>query len=66
MTFKIGDKVRKNPATWVPAPDFDAWGRGEGVGEVVDCEPDEDFVDVRWPAGRCYEFIAGLELVDEA
>lgn len=51
--FRIGDKVVKNPATWRPSG-FDAWGAGEGVGEIV--EPpfplDDETVDVRWPGGR--------------
>jgi len=54
--FKIGDLVVKNQETWVEN-DFDSWGRGEGVGEVV--EPPfimkEFEVDVRWPNGRCFE-----------
>jgi hypothetical protein len=61
MSFKVGDRVVKNPATW-QANDFDSWGRGEGVGVVV--EPpfylEETAVDVRWPAGRCFELVAGL------
>lgn len=32
MTFKVGDKVIKNPATWRKS-DFDRWGAG--VIEVV-------------------------------
>lgn len=59
--FSIGDRVVKNPADWVPN-DFDGWGRGEGVGIVVEppfpLEP--GCVDVRWPAGRCFEDTAGL------
>lgn len=54
--FSRGDRVIKNPATWV-ANDFDRWGRGEGVGVVV--EPPfhmkDHEVDVRWPHGRCFE-----------
>jgi len=54
--MKVGDKVIKNEDTWEPN-DFDRWGRGEGIGVVV--EPpfklDEGQVDVRWPAGRCFE-----------
>ena len=59
--FRVGDRVVKNPATWVPN-DFDSWGRGLGVGVVVEppfaLGPDE--ADVRWPAGRCFEDTGGL------
>jgi len=54
--FAVGDRVIRNPATWRPNA-FDSWGRGRGVGIVVappfPLPPDE--VDVRWPAGRCFE-----------
>ena len=30
-----GTKVIKNPDTWVPT-EFDGWGRGEGVGTIVE------------------------------
>jgi hypothetical protein len=62
MTFAVGDKVIKNPVTWV-ANDFDAWGRGVGVGLVVEAPfPIDDLglVDVRWPAGCCAERCDGL------
>ncbi|MFM8175622.1 MAG: hypothetical protein ACKN81_18945, partial [Pirellulaceae bacterium] len=64
LVFRIGDRVVKNPAAWRPNA-LDAWGRGEGVGVVV--EPpfaidDLELVDVRWPAGRCMEAIEGLQL----
>lgn len=65
MKFKVGDKVRKNPATWQPS-EFDAWGRGNGGGEVLEAFDNFDYVDVRWPAGRCFEYVDGLELVTEA
>jgi hypothetical protein len=53
--FNIGDKVVKNEETWVKN-EFDSWGRGEGIGEIV--APPFDLgldVDVRWPSGRCFE-----------
>ena len=61
MEYRVGDKVIRNESTWVPNA-FDSWGRGVGVGEVVEppfaLEPDS--VDVRWPAGRCFEFVSQL------
>lgn len=53
---KVGDRVIKNEETWVPN-DFDSWGRGEGVGVVVESPIplNDDEVDVRWPGGRCFE-----------
>lgn len=59
--FKIGDKVQKNPDTWI-INDFDKWGRGEGTGIIV-TPPftlDDTEVDVRWPKGRCFEQIDQL------
>ena len=60
--FPIGSLVVKNPDRWTLYPDFDAWGRGIGVGLVV--EPPfplrDDEVDVLWPAGRCFEWAEGL------
>lgn len=59
--FAVGDRVVRNPATWQPN-DFDSWGRGVGVGVVVEppfpLGPDE--ADVRWPGGRCFEWAAQL------
>jgi len=69
--FKIGDHVKKNPDKWVPN-DFDSWGRGLGIGQVVEppFDLEENQVDVRWPNGRCFEFVdqllpAGKDDVDE-
>jgi hypothetical protein len=61
--FKVGDRVVKNPAAW-EANEFDAWGRGVGVGEVVEppFELEPDLVDVRWPQGRCFESVGQLLL----
>jgi hypothetical protein len=59
--FTVGDRVIRNPATWEPNA-FDSWGRGVGVGVVV--EPpfplDPGQLDVRWPNGRCFESAAQL------
>ena len=62
IQFKIGDLVIKNKKTW-EVNDFDSWGRGKGVGKVV--KPPFPLagtgtVDVRWPAGRCFESIIGI------
>lgn len=48
--FNIGDKVVKGKG-YIPN-EFDSWGRGFGIGEVVAVEPD---IDVMWTTGRCYE-----------
>lgn len=61
----VGTRVVRQPATWQPNA-FDAWGRGVGIGVVVEppfpLDPGE--VDVRWPAGRCFELRAGLQCLD--
>jgi hypothetical protein len=61
MTYKVGDYVKKNPETWIKN-DFDSWGRGFGIGEVVEApfQMDDDEVDVRWPGGRCFENVKQL------
>ena len=64
--FTVGDYVKKNPGTWIPN-DFDSWGRGVGIGEVVKppFEMEEHEVDVRWPGGRCFENIDQLLPADK-
>lgn len=61
----VGTRVVRHPALWQPN-EFDSWGRGEGVGVVVEppfpLDPGE--VDVRWPAGRCFEMQSGLCTLD--
>ena len=53
--------VGKNPDSWV-SNDFDSWGRGVGIGQIVDppYELNENEVDVRWPGGRCFEKVDQL------
>ena len=55
--YKVGDYVKKNSETWIPN-EFDSWGRGIGVGQIVEppFQTEENEVDVRWPGGRCFEF----------
>lgn len=62
-SFRIGDRVVKDPAGWRPS-EFDAWGAGVGVGEVV-AVVDAETVDVRWPAGRCYQLGSEVRLAGE-
>ena len=54
--MRVGDFVVKNEALWCPNA-FDGWGRGVGVGVIV--EPpfamDDYGHDVMWPGGRCFE-----------
>lgn len=65
--FDVGDYVKMNPQKWIPN-DFDSWGRGIGIGQVVESpfEMDEDEVDVRWPSGRCFESVDQLLLADKS
>lgn len=58
--FQVGDRVVKNPATWKPSA-FDAWA-GIGTGEVLCVEVAPGIVDVRWPGGRCYQYVDELTL----
>jgi len=55
--YNIGDYVKKNPEAW-EANDFDSWGRGIGIGQIVEppFQMQGNEVDVRWPSGRCFEF----------
>jgi len=54
--MEIGDKVVKCKEDWV-ANDFDSWGRGQGIGVIVEppFELNGSEFDVRWPGGRCFE-----------
>lgn len=63
--FKIGDKVIKNEKTWQPN-NFDEWGRGVGIGIIVEppFEMDDNEVDVRWTGGRCFEYTEQLIKVE--
>lgn len=60
--FKLGDKVVKNTATWIPNP----IGRraGTGIGKVVALAAGPNLV-VQWPAGRCYHHANELLLAPE-
>ena len=59
--FKIGDRVRANPATWLPT-EQDQFGRGVGIGIIVVppffLEP--EFADVRWVGDRSFEHVSRL------
>lgn len=54
--YAPGDRVVWNPARW-SAGEFDAWGRGYGLGKVLAHPFDAAApgVDVRWPCGRAFE-----------
>jgi hypothetical protein len=64
MKFNIGDKVVKNDENWMPN-DFDSWGRGIGIGIIVDppFDLEDDSFDVRWPKGRCFEKINQIKKI---
>jgi hypothetical protein len=67
MELVIGDKVIRNDRTWI-VNEFDGWGRGVGIGVVVDIPftTDSDIiVDVRWEHGRCYESINQIIKIDK-
>jgi hypothetical protein len=59
--FEVGDKVIKNHETWI-INEFDSWGRGEGVGVVVEppFETENSEVDIKWNKGRCFESVEQL------
>ncbi len=63
--LKVGDRVVKNPMTMIPN-EFSLWGRGEGVGIVMESPFPMEYgsVDVRWPEGRCFESVIGLKKYD--
>ncbi len=65
IKYQVGDYVKKNPDTWVEN-DFDSWGRGIGIGQIVEppFEMDDNEVDVRWSGGRCFEDTEQLLPVD--
>jgi len=50
--LRAGDQVVKNPLNWKENA-FDSWGRGVGVGTIVEIVDGD--VDVKWPAGKCFE-----------
>ena len=55
MESLIGKRCVRNARKW-RHNDFDGWGRGVGVGTIVQSpEGFEDVIDVRWPGGRCFE-----------
>jgi len=66
VQFKVGVYVKKNPDTWEPN-EFDSWGRGEGIGQVVEPPFEMEFfqIDVRWPGGRCFENVDQLLLANK-
>lgn len=61
--FEVNDKIVKNEENWIPN-DFDSWGRGEGVGLIVEVYPESNssYVDVRWPGGKCWENIDQIKI----
>ena len=54
--FEVGTRVVRSLETW-KTNEFDSWGRGDGVGVVV--EPPFTLaahkVDIRWTSGSCFE-----------
>lgn len=64
MVLNIGDEVVKNEETW-EVNEFDQWGRGIGIGIVVESPfpLEEGVVDVRWPDGRCFENVEQLKKI---
>ena len=59
--FHVGDKVIRNPATWQRG-ESDFWGRGNGVGIVIDPPFGlrEGSVYVAWPLGHSFEKVDQL------
>lgn len=52
--FEVGLEVVKDEELW-RVNDFDGWGRGEGVGIILQVLDQGELLEVRWPGGCCYE-----------
>jgi thioredoxin reductase len=63
--LNIGDKVIKNDETWVKNH-FDTWGRGVGVGIVVEppFELNDDDIVISWGGEKCFDYISQLKKID--
>ena len=65
--MKVGDKVIKNPDTWI-ADERDEFGfRGVGIGIIVEppFDLDEGWIDVRWEDGRYFEYTEHLIKIED-
>lgn len=63
--LQVGDSVVKQDGCREPNG-FDQWGRGTGVGEIVEIfEESGSYCDVRWPSGRCYENFDQIQAAQE-
>lgn len=54
--LSVGDRVVKNEEYWEES-EFDEWGAGEGVGEVIEppFDLEEGYYDIKWPSGKCFK-----------